>query len=356
MKSRVATIGPRLFLGPALAWTLLSLFNHSPLAAPLAAWPDTGFARGLVYSSWDGSYRHQEAWSRHLDQFESMGVTWLEVMTFAHQPKVDGPKIKPSPEERWPREFIRAARRRGVKILLKPHVWSRQFYDGSNRWRGSIKMRSEDDWAEWFRQYEAFILREAKLAESFGVEMLSIGLEYVEATKRPAHWRRLISKIRQVYSGSLTYAADGNHELGHITFWDHLDVIGVDAYFALSGPYSLFGGGLLLSWVEHMVAMETLATRYRKPIIFTEAGYPSTENATLTPWRWPKGDETVALEEQALAYEALLMTLTTRPWFQGVFWWKWYERQERGVSHSHDYSPRGKPAEAVLKRWYRGQR
>ncbi len=281
-----------------------------------------------------------------------MGVNWLEIMTFAHQPRVNGPQINLSSAERWPRKFVEAAREAGIKLLLKPHVWSREFYDGSGRWRGSIKMRSEADWRQWFTQYEAFILREARFAETHGIEMLSIGLEYVEATRRTDDWRRLIAKIRGVYSGLLTYAADGNHELGHVAFWDDLDVIGVDAYFALGSADALFGQGLYFGWMEPLVRMDALARQYGKPIVFTEVGYPSVDGATNAPFAWPKGNERIDLEEQALGYEVLMKALTPMPWFRGVFWWKWYERPERGVSHQHDYSPRGKPAEAVLKYWY----
>ena len=62
-------------------------------AAPLSPWPQPDFARGMVYSSWDGSYPHEEAWRAHLKQFKSMGINWLEIMTFAHQPRVNGPQI-----------------------------------------------------------------------------------------------------------------------------------------------------------------------------------------------------------------------------------------------------------------------
>jgi hypothetical protein len=310
----------------------------------------------MTLSSWDGSYAYEPDWQRHLNHFEDIGVNYIEVLTFAHQPRVNSPKIRLSAAEKWPRRFIDEARRRGFKILLKPHVWSREFYDGSNRWRGSINMQSDEEWTDWFRQYRIFITREARLAEAAGVEMLSIGLEYVEASKRTADWRRLIAEIRTLYSGALTYAADGNHELGHIEFWDDLDIIGVDAYFNVGNPILTGGPELALYWAIHIARLQALAKRYDRPIVFTEAGYPSVAGATSRAWKWPSGKESVDLELQADAYEALLTALTPQPWFAGVFWWKWYERPERGTPHSHDYSPRGKPAQAVVRRWYRHRR
>lgn len=319
-----------------------------------ARWPAAGFQRGVVYSSWDGSYPHAEKWKADLDHFRDLGVTWIQILTFAEQPAVDGPDIRPMPAARWPRAFVAEARERGFKVLVKPHVWSRQFYDGSNRWRGSIAMPDAAKWAQWFESYGAFIEREAKLAAEAGAEMFSVGLEYVEATKgHGAQWRRVIERVRTVYPGLLTYAADGNHEARHVDFWDALDVIGIDAYFDVGGASLPGGADLRLGWVPHVTWMKALSEKHGKPIVFTEAGYPSVPGATRQPWKWPTGDEPVDTAIQAQAYDALMRVCTAGDWCRGVFWWKYYEKDERGTSHTHDYDPRGKPAEAVLRRWYR---
>ncbi len=324
------------------------------LGGPIAPWPSPDFQRGVVYSSWDGSYPHHEAQVAHLDRFEQLGITWIQVLTFAHQPRVDRPEIELMPARKWPRAFIDAARRRGFRVLLKPHVWSREFYDGSKRWRGSIAMADEVAWKAWFAAYERFIVREARFAKAAGVEMLSVGLEYVEASKRGADWRRLVRSVRAVYDGALTYAADGNHELGHIDFWDALDVIGVNAYFKLAEADSPSLFTLLVGWVPYLIKMHGAASRSGRPVVLTEAGYPSVRGATRAPWQWPSGKEPVDLALQARGYDALMWACTSMPWCRGVYWWKWYERPER-TSHAHDYAPDGKPAEAVIRRWYRAR-
>jgi len=321
--------------------------------ATATPWPTPEFRRGVVYSSWDGSYPHQSDWSGHLDHFVDLGVEWIQVMTFAHQPRVEHPKILSSDQKRWPRTFIKEARRRGFKIFLKPHVWSREFYDGSRRWRGSIKMPNEAAWEAWFVHYERFIVAEARLAAEAGVEMFSIGLEYVEATRgRSAQWRRIIDQVRGVYPGELTYSADGNHELGHIDFWDALDVIGVNTYFDLGRPRWPGYLGLVAGWAPHLARIDRVVRRYKRPVVFTEAGFPSVVGATERPWQWPSGEEVPDPALQAAAYDALFLAATQMPWFEGVFWWKYYERPEK-TPHSHDYTPKNKPAEVVLENWYR---
>jgi hypothetical protein len=335
---------------------LLALALAAPPGAPLGAWPGGGFARGAVYSSWDGSYPHRDRWEGHLDRFAELGVTWIQVLTFAHQPAVDAPRIDLMPDAKWPAEFVTEARRRGFRILLKPHVWSRQFYDGSGRWRGSIQMPDDDAWAAWFAEYREFLLREARRAQGAGVEMLSVGVEYVHASTHTAEWKALIAEVRGVYDGLLTYSADGNHELGHVAFWDALDLVGVNAYFALHDPRpdgsTPHGLWLRLRWFDPMLRLGALAARWGKPIVLTEAGYPSVRGATARPWQWPRGDEVVDLGLQAEAYDALLAACTANDWCRGVFWWKWYERPEK-PSHARDYDPAGKPAEVVVRRWYR---
>lgn len=336
-----------------LAPALVLLFATLAVAETLAPWPAAGFARGIVYSSWDGTYPHADRWRADLDHFEQLGVTWIEVLTFAHQPRVAGPEIRPMPAERFPRAFITEARRRGFKVLVKPHVWSREFYDGSGRWRGSIAMPDAATWQAWFDAYGRFIEREARLSAEVGAEMFSIGLEYVEATRgHTAQWRALIERVRRVYPGLLTYAADGNHEARHVGFWDALDVIGIDVYFDIGDGVWPGGVDLLWGWQPHLAWMRALAAKHDRPVVFTEAGYPSIVGATRRPWKWPEGTEGVDAATQARAYEALMQVCTHEAWCRGVFWWKYYEKPERGTSHAHDYSPRGKPAEAVVRRWY----
>lgn len=331
-------------------WLLLAATAQ---AAPPGPWPGPGFQRGIVYSSWDGSYRAEAAWRAHLDRFRELGVTWIQVLTFAHQPAVDRPEIERD-RAPWPAAFITEARRRGFRILLKPDVWSRQFYDGSNRWRGSIRMPDEATWQAWFAQYEAFIIDEAKRAAAAGVELFSVGLEYVEATRgHEDKWRRLIAAVRAAYPGQLTYAADYNHEIGHIAFWDALDVIGVNGYFTLADAESPPAEVLAAGALPHLVRLQVLAERFRKPVVFTEVGFPSVSTAAQRPWQWPTGTETLDLDLQARAYEVLLEGCARAPWCTGLYWWKYYERPER-QSHAHDYDPAGKPAETVLQRWYRG--
>ncbi len=54
----------------------------------------------------------------------------------------------------------------------------------------------------------------------------------------------------------------------------------------------------------------------------------------------------VDLERQAECYRSLFRHLATDPWFHGMFLWRYYA-DRKGVG-AWDYSPQGKPAEAVI--------
>jgi hypothetical protein len=55
---------------------------------------------------------------------------------------------------------------------------------------------------------------------------------------------------------------------------------------------------------------------------------------------------------QANAYEALFRVFAHEPWWDGVFWWLWRADATAGGTGDSDFTPHGKPAEAVLRRWY----
>jgi hypothetical protein len=38
----------------------------------------------------------------------------------------------------------------------------------------------------------------------------------------------------------------------------------------------------------------------------------------------------------------------------GAYFWKWYPGLPAGETSGVDYSPQGKPAEQVMRRWYAG--
>lgn len=248
-------------------------------------------------------------------------------------------------------ETTRLAKAKGIKTLLKPHLWVR----GS--WPGEISMKSEAEWIQWFSDYEKFILHYAKLAEQQKIEVLCIGTELSKAALKEAQWRVLIQKIRKVYRGKLTYAANFHNEFEHVKFWDQLDFIGIQAYFPLTTKNNPTLEELNAGWNKHCKIMESVSQKFKKPVVFTEIGYRSTNDAAIEPWVWPQNlsDKAIPSEEvQAVCYEAFFKSVWNKPWMGGVYFWKWYPSGGRRMAEI-DFTPQGKKAQEVLKSNFKKQ-
>ena len=131
--------------------------------------------------------------------------------------------------------------------------------------------------------------------------------------------------MRAEFRGPLTYSANFDTWQG-IGFWDALDFVGVSAYFPLSDHADPPLAELEAGWERALAPLAAAARRWRRPVLLTEAGFPSIPNAARAPWR----EERVAADVwlQARCYEATLRALARQPAVEGVFFWLW-ERTSR---------------------------
>lgn len=246
----------------------------------------------------------------------------------------------------------------GFKVFVKPHIWVRAPSDG--KWRSDIYPTSDDNWALWQESYRTFILRYAKIAEAGDAEMFCVGTELSRlSVEKPAYWEGLIQEIRTVYSGKLTYAANWYNEYEKITFWDRLDVIGVQAYFPLVENECPSVEQISAGWMRHLTELEAVHKRYNRNILFTEMGYKSTSASAIKPWEWIENsaeEENVAsVETQANCYKAFFNTVWDKEWFAGVHLWQYRADVGKGRGRGRrqgrkhlDFTPQGKLAEEVI--------
>ncbi len=284
---------------------------------------------------------------------------WISQTPFGFLHRADSPRIVIPPADRvyWGEsdagiiETTRLAHRRGIRTILKPHLWVAGWRD--TVWTGEIRMKNDEDWREFFKSYGAFILHYARLAETNGIEALAVGTELQGTTlAHEAEWRRIIAEVRKAYRGRLTYAANWDHEFEAVPFWDALDFAGVQAYFPLSDKSEASVGDLLDGWVRHLEVLQRVARETGRRIVFTEVGYKSSDRASVQPWLWSTEDRP-NLEEQARCFEAMFRAVWIRPWFEGAFIWKWFPHFDtRKSGTDRNFTPQGKPAEEVMRRWY----
>jgi hypothetical protein len=267
-----------------------------------------------------------------------------------------GPDRGKSPTDESLAVIVPRAQELGLRVFLRPVVDTE---DGTAR--AALRPRSV---RAWFRSYRRFIQHYASLAERLNVDMLSVGLEYrsLDGPARTADWRRVIRAVRARFSGHLTYGANGADAWTRVRFWDALDLIGIDAYFPLSNGGVPSKAEIVRRWsrftdrfgVTHryLRRMGELARRRRKPIVFTELGYPSSAHALAAPWR-KGGRFSGAAQRRAL--EAAFEALAHRHWFRGLYIWEWGADPSAGGRGDLGHTPQGKPAERSIAAWFGGR-
>jgi len=232
--------------------------------------------------------------------------------------------------------------------MLKPQIWV---------WRGDytgeLKMNSEADWRQLEDSYKDFILDFAKLAEKDGIEIFCIGTELEAFIKhRPEYWRKLISEIRLVYKGKLTYAANWD-EYKRVPFSDMLDIIGIDTYFPISESKSPTLEEAKEGWQQWKTELKTFSEKESKRILFAEYGYRSVDFSGKEPWKSNREMNSVNLEAQLNLLEGMYQSVWEEDWFAGGFLWKWFISHEKaGDAEDSQFTPQNKPAEAIVEKYY----
>jgi hypothetical protein len=216
---------------------------------------------------------------------------------------------------------------------------------------GEIAFENAAARARWMRSYRRFALHYARLAELEGFDLLCIGTELGGVTRHTSEWRALIRDVRRVYHGPITYAAHWDREIAGIAFWDALDFIGINAYAPLSSPGQTDAESTAMRRRAAATGaqLESLARRWRRPVLFTEIGYASVPGCAVEPW---SESGTVDVAAQAAAYGAALSAYARAPWLRGMFWWKWHSNGAGGGGLDPSFTPMGKPAADTLRTWF----
>ena len=228
----------------------------------------------------------------------------------------------------------------GVRVALKPTV---NCEDGT--WRAhiaffDIDVICEPKWSNWFDSYSKFQCYYAEIAQKTGCEMFVAGCEMVMSEHREEQWRKVISDIRNVYSGPVSYNTDKYQE-DHVTWWDAVDVISSSGYYPID------------DWEHQLDRIEAVVKRFDKPFFFAECGCMASEGSSHIPNNWELRGK-VADKEQADWYEAMYEAISKRDWVEGTcLWsWTWDLYDEVAARERNDYDIYLKPAEAVVKKYY----
>lgn len=289
-----------------------------------------------------------------IDSMKTINSNWIALCPFAFLTK-NKSQIEYNSSNNWWGdtkegliEEIKRAKANKLKILMKPHYWVM-----NNGWVGNFDLSGTTK-SEWEANYCEYMLYLATLCDSLNVEMLSIGTELKLYTqKHPEFFIGLIDKIRAVFKGKLTYAANWD-EYETIIFWDKLDYIGIDAYFPLSEKKTPEIKELEISWLKHGASIKRISNKFNKKIIFTEYGYRSIDYTAYKQWEFESTSifKNVNIEAQNNAYTAMYNSIWKENFIAGGFIWKWYNDEAKVNKQNSDYSPQYKPVLKIVKKCY----
>ncbi|WP_034062557.1 glycoside hydrolase family 113 [Lacinutrix jangbogonensis] len=295
----------------------------------------------------------------HVNPVLEINANYATVMPFGFIKDLKNPEIIHNTDRQWfgesragVKQYAESLETKGIKIMIKPQIWV---------WRGEftgyIKMETEDDWQKLEKSYSSFILEYADLAQEINADIFCIGTELEQfVTNRPEYWNRLISEIKKVYKGKLTYAANWD-EFKRTPFWNQLDYIGVDAYFPVGESKTPTIEECLEGWKVHKPVIKGLADKYKKPILFTEYGYRSVDYAGKEPWKSERSMNVVNFEAQNNTTKALFETFWEEEWFAGGFIWKWFIEDDKvGGENDSQFTPQNKPVEQIIKAHFENQK
>lgn len=322
-----------------------------------------------------------------LEEVRALGANFVRIMVMGYVDNINSTTIyrangttplRTATDEELT-AIIQHARSIGLEVHLAPYIDPNWDLPGNCRGpscgkvpgtaketgRGLIGQHfTEKQWTEFFSNYKEWIGGYAKLAALTECRIISVGSELATAfSERQQDWPDIIGHVLSIFRGNVTAAINGNQALKkpYLSWLKELDIIGVEGYFSLDTK-SIHPDvdELRNAWQPIVSNLRSLAEELGIPIIFTEVGYQSRNASHLHPASTNASDPIdcsvweycVDLKEQANVYEALLESLYPEPWFLGVNWWLWRSDPTHGGTSDYTFTPRGKPAEEVLRKWY----
>lgn len=356
---RLAILGV-FFIVIAAAMTLKALDGHQ--AAPMATHTPAprpprarvadyrGFAITLHGSS------HQHPYEKAIDELENTGSNSILFVPIGWQENAGSSSIfidvrKSPPPERIA-QIVRYSRSRGLAPMLMPIILLDSPRAGE--WRGKIKPDNAD---AWWDNYNRYILHYAGIAQDAGAEVLIIGSELVLMENQTDRWRTLISEVRKVFKGRLSYSANWDH-YQPVQFWDDLDMIGMTTYYDLAGAGTPTLETITNAWKPIKDNILKWQATINKPILFTEVGWPNQVTCAKYPWDYTRSPKEPDTGLQAACFKAFFDTWHDEPAVAGTIVWEWkYDPAQRPENpQDRDYTgyiPKGKPAMDVILQYFR---
>jgi hypothetical protein len=346
----IVSLGVLGFSGLILASSLDCSSSEREAAPPPPAAKSAGIQyRGVAVQAQNG-YQPVEYYTPVFREIAGLGANTVLLCAAGFMEHAESQQIflearkMPSREEF--KTIVREAKRDGLQVIVMPIVLLAK--PRGSEWRGVIK---PPDWDEWWDEYREFITYFCDIARDGGADGLMVGSELVSTEKFTEKWNGIIDLAREHFPGKLGYSANWDH-YKPIRFWHKLDFVGMTSYYTLADKKDPSVDDIVARWQPIKDEVLGWQREIGKPLIFTEVGWCSQEGAATAPWNYFQNQKATAAghEEQRRLYEAFLRVWGDAPGISGIIWWDW--SGEPGGPNDFGYTPKGKPAEDVLRGWF----
>jgi hypothetical protein len=301
-----------------------------PEAGPLA--DPHRIVRGMTVScqTWGWEWG-SDAMLSTMDELKPMGVNWIAIHPYG--------RVHSDGSVSWRQDYagaewltrpIHEAHRRGLKILIKPHL---AYWGAGFAWAGDIAFDTPEQWQRFFGTQQQWLVTLMSAAKD--ADAVCVGTELDKTVDHELEWRKTISAVRQVAGAmTVTYAANWD-SYERVRFWDALDVICVHGYFPLSRSAAIpVDTELVTNARDWVTQLEGYGRAHNRKVLIGELGYDISLNAALRPWE--SGDAArpaqksdalavTAVEHlQARCLTASLEAIEKSDVVVGAFLWKWF--------------------------------
>ncbi|MBV8782058.1 MAG: hypothetical protein JO353_11735 [Phycisphaerae bacterium] len=314
--------------------------NEAP-AHSLADLPFRSVTMQLQRVDWMDKYK------QNVDEIAALGADTVQFVIDTRQENAHTGRIyldmrmTPTPDQLM--DLIRHAKSKSLRVVMMPIVLL-DAPEGED-WRGKINPPS---WVSWFDSYRDMIGQFAWIAEGTHVDLLVVGSELISAEPHVDEWTRTIGAVRKVYHGKLTYSSNWDH-YHSVQFWNQLDMIGMNSYWKLGDDKNAPIATIEKRWKEIQKDLIPFVKSQGKPLMFLEAGWCSIGNAASEPWDYTVEEQPLDLDLQKRLYQGFFNVWYGNPHLGGFSIWEW--PPEEGGPDDRGYTPKGKPAEQVLKEY-----
>jgi uncharacterized repeat protein (TIGR01451 family) len=328
------------------------------ITVPIISRPaDSAFQTGVeLVDYWDTAWVPLVAPT--VARIKSMNAQWVQIAPVWSFVTVDNPTIEPILNS-FPREdlvaHIEAAKSAGLKVALKVEPFPNAFPGpNSNAW-----------YDEFFNQVQSMALYHATIAQQEGVELLILGDLYfgvddeggLPSAYVNAKWKGVIAAIRASgYTGKLT--SNELKVLPEYDWYGDLDYLGDKWWWPVATTDSDTVQEMYDSAIGKLTSYYLpIENRFQKPFVFPEVAFYSADTSGMQTYESAilndysiVNDPSIpsAYDQQAGAYQAVLLAFAKTPWVQGCysFGYSYFNFDDKG------YSIRDKTAENIMSQIY----